>query len=507
MSSPVRRASSLCTGSWLPGGDVFAQEVPKQSHHDVKDGARVISRTLRNENDLLRYQLNDIIAREKNQRIELQRLRDHRDVEVASLVQAATQHLKGEVEQMKFLLQSTSAQLLQALAEKEKAVNDSHDTMRTVEELKHNAEVNETCIMEQLRGLKELLSKTSGTVTALADSVEGFQRHVLPTFKPSGTNVTKLTRNLPSKPGVTELMTSELERLEAGITLLRVIVDAKNDTLVLIRGKLKQENEDLKTELQLARDRETRTSISDRKPNNATAVANDDMVHEKTVLRQELQSLQNLYCAEVKQLKAKLKYQEEEGVAESNRFCEIQHECKVLQSRIESLEAAKDMLEVNLKDETSARSQLVSQVFNLRKFLVRQPRSGGRIPVEKMDLMNTVNQLLLEMNKLKSDKVTLEEEIKTVRRCQMRDQMTRTVTARDVAMAASNKVGDGEIAGKLASTRLNQLALGITYGPCSASQLALTDGDPNQNATLMNVQSDSNAMEASEETREDAKCK
>ncbi|XP_024388399.1 uncharacterized protein [Physcomitrium patens] len=519
MSSPVRRASSLCTGSWLPGGDVFAQEVPKQSHHDVKDGARVISRTLRNENDLLRYQLNDIIAREKNQRIELQRLRDHRDVEVASLVQAATQHLKGEVEQMKFLLQSTSAQLLQALAEKEKAVNDSHDTMRTVEELKHNAEVNETCIMEQLRGLKELLSKTSGTVTALADSVEGFQRHVLPTFKPSGTNVTKLTRNLPSKPGVTELMTSELERLEAGITLLRVIVDAKNDTLVLIRGKLKQENEDLKTELQLARDRETRTSISDRKPNNATAVANDDMVHEKTVLRQELQSLQNLYCAEVKQLKAKLKYQEEEGVAESNRFCEIQHECKVLQSRIESLEAAKDMLEVNLKDETSARSQLVSQVFNLRKeneklkteletlklnqkFLVRQPRSGGRIPVEKMDLMNTVNQLLLEMNKLKSDKVTLEEEIKTVRRCQMRDQMTRTVTARDVAMAASNKVGDGEIAGKLASTRLNQLALGITYGPCSASQLALTDGDPNQNATLMNVQSDSNAMEASEETRE-----
>lgn len=29
-----------------------------------------------------------------------------------------------------------------------------------------------------------------------------------------------------------------MERLEAGITLLRVIVDAKNDTLVLIRGKV-----------------------------------------------------------------------------------------------------------------------------------------------------------------------------------------------------------------------------------------------------------------------------
>lgn len=30
----------------------------------------------------------------------------------------------------------------------------------------------------------------------------------------------------------------QLQRLEAGISLLRVIVDAKNDTLVLIRGKV-----------------------------------------------------------------------------------------------------------------------------------------------------------------------------------------------------------------------------------------------------------------------------
>lgn len=78
-------------------------------------------------------------------------------------------------------------------------------------------------------------------------------------------------------------------------------------------------------------------------------------------------------------------------------------------------------------------------VFYEAQFLVRQPRSG-RIPVEKMDLMNTVNQLLLEMNKLKGDKVALEEEIKTQRRCQVRDRVKRTVTARDVAMAASNKV-------------------------------------------------------------------
>ena len=38
---------------------------------------------------------------------------------------------------------------------------------------------------------------------------------------------------------------------------------------------------------------------------------------------------------------------------------------------------------------------------------------SGRLPMEKMDLMNTVNQLLLQNNKLEGDKVALEEEVKT----------------------------------------------------------------------------------------------
>lgn len=60
--------------------------------------------------------------------------------------------------------------------------------------------------------------------------------------------------------------------------------------------------------------------------------------------------------------------------------------------------------------------------------------------MEKMDLMNTMNQLLFEMNKLKGDKVSLEEELKLQRRSHVREHVERNVTARDVAMAASNKV-------------------------------------------------------------------
>lgn len=145
------------------------------------------------------------------QRIELQRLRAHRDVEVASLVQAATQQLKGEVEQMKVLLQSTSAQLLQALTEKENAINDSQGAVRSMEEVKQHAEMQETTMVDRLRAFEDVFAQTSGTVTQLADSVEGFQRHVLPTFKPAGTDLSKLTKKLSTEPGPTQIMVSEVK--------------------------------------------------------------------------------------------------------------------------------------------------------------------------------------------------------------------------------------------------------------------------------------------------------
>ena len=73
------------------------------------------------------------------------------------------------------------------------------------------------------------------------------------------------------------------------------------------------------------------------------------------------------------------------------------------------------------------------------QFLVRPPRKGS-LPIEKMDLMNTVNQLLLENGKLKDEKVTLEEEVKLQRRTNAKERVKGTVTSRDVALCANNKV-------------------------------------------------------------------
>lgn len=57
--------------------------------------------------------------------------------------------------------------------------------------------------------------------------------------------------------------------------------------------QLKQENEELRAELQVARERESKhPSISDRQLPNASRLTNDDLAYEKNMLRQELHSLQ-----------------------------------------------------------------------------------------------------------------------------------------------------------------------------------------------------------------------
>ena len=60
--------------------------------------------------------------------------------------------------------------------------------------------------------------------------------------------------------------------------------------------------------------------------------------------------------------------------------------------------------------------------------------------MEEMDLINTVNQLLMENSKLKGDKVSLEEEVKNQRRSNVLGRVKSVVTARDVALCANNKV-------------------------------------------------------------------
>ncbi|KAG0613883.1 hypothetical protein M758_6G136400 [Ceratodon purpureus] len=444
----------------------------------------MMAKSLQQENDILRYQLNDLINREKNQRLELQRLRAHRDVEVSALVNAATQKLKGEIERVKGLLEPAASSLAQAMSDKDKVVVEKEELLAEMAKLKKTIEEDSSTYGGRLRNLESIMQKSSAMANSILTSVEAFQRHVLPNFKVVNTKINKCHTSDADGPNK---IIDDMQRLEAGVALLRVIVDAKNDTLVLIRGKLKQENDDLRAELKEAK--EDKPSLK-----QAAAVTDkvqscaDEVGIEKNILREEIHALQELYAAKFKQLHTKLKAHEEAEIVHQTRYCDIRNECHSLQTQLSTMEASRRQLEENLKDETSARSQLVTEIFHMRKenealkseldmLKVNQKFFGGhgrkgRLPMDKMDLINTVNQLLFENSKLKSDKTQLEEEVKTQRRSNVLERVQSNVTPRDLALCASNKVGDSEIANKLARIRLQHL------GGQSSPTMALTNGYP-----------------------------
>jgi chromosome segregation ATPase len=74
-----------------------------------------------------------------------------------------------------------------------------------------------------------------------------------------------------------------------------------------------------------------------------------------------------MYQAKLKQMMAKMKEYEQENTIHEAKFGEVQKECLALQAKVTAMDASRQQLETCLKDETVARSQLVSQVFHLRK--------------------------------------------------------------------------------------------------------------------------------------------
>jgi hypothetical protein len=89
------------------------------------------------------------------------------------------------------MLQSTSGQLLQALSEREQARSQKEQCARALEEAKQAAAAKESSLNKQLQSLDEAFRAGVSLAASLADSVDAFQRHVLPTFKPAGFEINK----------------------------------------------------------------------------------------------------------------------------------------------------------------------------------------------------------------------------------------------------------------------------------------------------------------------------
>lgn len=76
---------------------------------------------------------------------------------------------------------------------------------------------------------------------------------------------------------------------------------------------------------------------------------------------------QDLYSTKFKQMQAMLKAYQQAETTQQASYNEIRRECQSLQARLATVEASRCQLEENLKDETSARSQLVTNIYHMRK--------------------------------------------------------------------------------------------------------------------------------------------
>lgn len=135
-------------------------------------------------------------------------MRAHRDVEVSTLVQASTQKLKGEVDHLQGLLQPTTSQLLQAVSEKTQAIAERDKAILEMENMRNilNQDNEET---KRLHTFQDLLDKSTSMVTTIIGLVEAFQKHVLPTFRPTPYEIDKF-RQMASKAGSQEKIINEV---------------------------------------------------------------------------------------------------------------------------------------------------------------------------------------------------------------------------------------------------------------------------------------------------------
>lgn len=104
-------------------------------------------------------------------------------MEVSALVNASTQKLKGEVERVKGLLEPAASSLAQAVAEKDKVVNEKEQLVAEMEKMQKTIGDEEASYGGRLRSLESAMFRSTAMASNILQSVEAFQRHVLPNFR------------------------------------------------------------------------------------------------------------------------------------------------------------------------------------------------------------------------------------------------------------------------------------------------------------------------------------
>eukprot|EP00898_Chlorokybus_atmophyticus_P005455 jgi/Chlat1/5910/Chrsp4S06403 len=416
------------------------------------EGVMVVA--LRSENEHLRIQTNSLSAQIGQLRAELSAAASRR-AELEATAERARDYeaLASEVDRFRAVAE-------QSHDEKARLRDDVRRLEDALADATHSNVDTQVAYEARLHSLEDTISSATSSAKHLADEVERFQRHVFPAFQ-------RPSDSPPSASNTNECpLHNELSRLEKGLGLLRVIVDAKAETLNLVRDRLKEENNGLRKELRLAQQlqREAEEVISDARRMQST---------EREALRGELLALQRLHQQETSLLHKKLREMEStrqdtlkqakrsdahsDALAAQIAALEREVSCARREADAQKSEREKVEEELTFTRRSLKNSQGELEALKLsQKYLIRGGGdSKARVPEDKMELMRLCDRLMQERGKVQEEKASLEEELRRLQRSQVQSRIQRSPPKfSEVSMIAHDQVTEAELTNKLVAQKL-----------------------------------------------------
>ena len=111
------------------------------------------------------------------------------------MVNATTQKLKGEMERLKGMLEPAASSLSQAVSEKDKVLSERGQLVAEIERLRKTIDDEEDTYGGRMRNLESIMQKSTAMATSILQSVEAFQKHVLPNFRVIPTQINKCPKS------------------------------------------------------------------------------------------------------------------------------------------------------------------------------------------------------------------------------------------------------------------------------------------------------------------------
>ncbi|KAK3269562.1 hypothetical protein CYMTET_22005 [Cymbomonas tetramitiformis] len=456
----------------------------QQKARDAKHIESVLLCTLRGENEQLQQQLLAGAKAERELRSEVHVTRVQTDQEKESLMHQVTNQYSTERETWQREIASRDAEVQRLRGE----LAHVHELYANAADTTVATNIESTAVQQQYEAI---VQDAMASVDRMTEGVEAYQRHIFPKFyqHPGIFPQTEVTSE-PAHP-----LTVSVVRLDRGILMLRMIVDARLETMALIAPSCRQAlpfppspcpladtclhkgreraggcdaREGAQEEKSNLEARLHSTEATKRTADTARSDAEGAAARQQEEVRKEFAALQTLYQSEMERLQQRLKEMEKsrdalrasEASAKSGaksaieKLQEAEREMEAQRKKLEENDITRESLATKLaalEGEHEASQLELKNIKLSQKFLNRSSEGGESVPQEKMDTLRVADSLLKERNKLLQEKLELE---KQVRELQKEKRVHRGVSNLDVALAATNRVSDIDITARLVRQKM-----------------------------------------------------